>query len=122
MQPDDGLSGLRWAVLTLRFLAELGMLAGLAYWGATTGEGATAWVLGLGAPAAAAVVWGLFVSPRAKRPVPLPIRLAIEIDLFVATAIALWFADAVGPAVVLFVVGVATSIGNALTEHEGLPS
>jgi hypothetical protein len=36
------MSGLLWAVLVVRFGCELGLLAGLAYWGFTTGEGATA--------------------------------------------------------------------------------
>ena len=33
------------------------MLAALAYWGFTVGDGAGAWVLGVGAPLLAAVVW-----------------------------------------------------------------
>jgi hypothetical protein len=33
------------------------MLAVLAYWGFTVGDGAGAWVLGVGAPLLAAVVW-----------------------------------------------------------------
>ena len=97
------------------------MLAGLAYWGFTAAEGAMAWVLGIGAPVAAAAVWGLFVSPKAKRPVSLPVRLSIEIDLFVVTALALWFADARGFALALVSLGIATSVLNAVTEHEGLP-
>jgi hypothetical protein len=52
-----GLSGLRGVILTLRFLCELAMLAALAYWGFTVGDGAGAWVLGVGAPLLAAVVW-----------------------------------------------------------------
>lgn len=115
------MSGLRWSILTLRFLAELGLLAGLAYWGATAGEGAMAWALGIGAPLVAAVVWGLFVSPKAKRPVSVPVRLAIEIDLFAVTAVALWLVDAAEAAIALGVSGVITSVASALTEHEGLP-
>jgi hypothetical protein len=97
------------------------MLIGLAYWGFTAVEGARAWVLGIGAPAAAAVVWGLFVSPKARRPVSLPVRLSIEIDLFVVTGLALWFAGAPGLALALGSLGIATSVLNAVTEHEGLP-
>lgn len=97
------------------------MLAGLAYWGFTVGEGAIAWVLAIGAPAAAAVVWGTFVSPKAKRPVSLPVRLSIEIDLFIVTGLALWFADARAFALALGSLGIAASVLNAVTEHEGLP-
>jgi hypothetical protein len=76
-------------------------------------------VLGIAAPLAAAGVWGRFVAPKARRPVSLPVRLSIEIDLFVVASLALWFADARGLA--LGSLGIATSILNALTEHEGIP-
>ena len=108
--------GLRAGVLTVRFLCELGMLAALTYWGFTAADGAGAWVLGLGAPLIAAGIWGAFVSPKAKRPVSLPVRLSIEVDLFVVSAIALWFAGAPALAVALGVTGIATSVLNAVTE------
>ena len=57
---------MRGANLVLRFLLELSALAATAYWGFSTTSGVTQWVLGLGAPALVAVVWGLFVSPKAK--------------------------------------------------------
>jgi hypothetical protein len=84
--------------------------------GFVVGEGAGAWALGLGAPALAAVSWGWFVSPKARRPLPPPIRLAIEIGLFALGAVALWFAGARAVAVVLAIGGIATSALNAFTE------
>lgn len=103
-------------ILTIRFLCELGLLVGLAYWGFTVGEGATAWLLGIGAPAVAAVVWGLFVAPKARCPVSMPIRLSIELDLFILGTLALWFADAPVAGLLLGILGAATSGLNALTE------
>ena len=50
------MSGLRGITLTVRFLCELAMLAALAFWGFTAGEGLLAWVLGIGAPVLAAGV------------------------------------------------------------------
>lgn len=97
------------------------MLIGLAYWGFNAVEGSMAWVLGIGAPVAAAAVWGVFVSPKARRPVSLPVRLSIEIDLFVVTSLALWFSGAQGFALALGSLGIATSVLNAMTEREGLP-
>jgi len=89
-----------------RFFLELCALAALAYWGVVTGDGAleqAAW--GIGAPVAAAVVWGLFVAPRAPSRLPLPQRLVPELAVFGAgvaalaaagrTALALVFAIAV---------------------------
>jgi hypothetical protein len=56
------------------------------YWGFTVGDGAGAWVLGVGAPLLAAVVWGALVAPNARWPVPIPTRVAIELVLFGAAA------------------------------------
>ena len=119
--PVESLSGLRVAVLGLRFLCELGLLAGLAYWGFHVGEGTWGFVLGIGAPLLAAGVWGLFVAPKAKRPVPLVVRLLIEIDLFVLAAVALWFVEQRALAIALAVLGIGTSLANAWQEHRGEP-
>lgn len=115
------MSGLRASVLGLRFLCELGLLAGLAYWGFRVGEGAWGFVLGIGAALLAAVIWGLFVAPKARRPVPLAVRVLIEIDLFVLTAILLWFAEQRSLAIALGMLGVGTSLVNAWQEHRGEP-
>jgi Protein of unknown function (DUF2568) len=59
------------------------------------------WLLGLGAPLFAAVVWGTFVSPQASRPTTDPPRLVIELAVFGAGVVALAAADQVALAVVL---------------------
>jgi len=106
-------------VLTVRFLCELGMLVALAYWGFAVVDGALAWVLGLGAPTLAAAIWATFVSPKARRPVSLPVRVSVEIDLFVLSTLALWFSGAPAAAIVLGVLGIATSALNATSERSG---
>ncbi|MEA2364551.1 MAG: hypothetical protein QOI32_63 [Thermoleophilaceae bacterium] len=77
----------------LRFLLELGMLASLAYWGFTDHDGAIQWLLGLGAPALVALVWGVFMSPKASHPTTDPARLALELVLFGSGVAALFAAD-----------------------------
>ena len=84
---------MRAANLALRFLLELSALAATAYWGFATASGLTQWVLGLGAPALIAVIWGLFVSPKAKVELPRPAQFAIELLVFAAAALALIVAD-----------------------------
>jgi hypothetical protein len=116
---EPNLSGLRGSVLMLRFVCELGMLAALMYWGFHVGEGAWGFVLGIGAPALAALVWGRFVAPRAKRPVQLIVRLSIEIDLFTVSAIALAFAGQLELALVLGVLGVGMSVANFFQGRRG---
>jgi hypothetical protein len=71
------------ANLALRFLLELCMLAALGYWGFQSGEGSIAkFGLAIGIPLLAAVVWGIFISPRAAVPVPVWVWLAIQGILF----------------------------------------
>jgi len=111
-------SGLRGVTLTVRFLCELAMLAALAYWGFTVGDGAGAWVLGVGAPLLAAVVWGAWVAPKAGWPVPIPTRVVIELVLFGAAVGGLAVAGQPLAAVVLGVAGLATSLLNASQERQ----
>jgi Protein of unknown function (DUF2568) len=84
-------NGLRWTNDLLALLLELGALAALGYWGFTVGEN---WpltlLLGLGAPVAAAVVWGLFAAPRATFRVPLAVVLVVKTLVFGAATAALY--------------------------------
>ena len=76
----------------LAFLLELAALAALCWWGFATGAGVVAVALGVGAPVAAAVVWGLFAAPRARHPLSRVGTLAVK---------ALVFGSAVAAVVVL---------------------
>jgi Protein of unknown function (DUF2568) len=50
----------------LAFILELVMLASLGYWGFYGEKSVLAkWVLGIGLPVLTAVVWGIFLAPRA---------------------------------------------------------
>jgi hypothetical protein len=110
-------SGLRGVTLTVRFLCELAMLAALAYWGFTVGDRAGAWVLGVGAPLLAAAVWGAWVAPKARWPVPIPTRVVIELVLFGAAVAALTVAGQPLAGVVLGAAALATSLLNASQER-----
>jgi hypothetical protein len=111
-------SGLRGVTLTVRFLCELAMLAALAFWGFAVGDGIGAWVLGVGAPLLAAVVWGALVAPKARWPVPIRTRVAIELVLFGAAVGALAVAGQPVLAVVLGVAALGTSLLNASQERQ----
>lgn len=79
-----------WSNLALAFLLELCALAALGYWGFRAGGGpVTRLVLGIGAPLAAAVLWGLFAAPRAPVSVPLA-RLSVQLAVFGSAAVALY--------------------------------
>jgi hypothetical protein len=79
------------------------------------------WVLGIGAPAAAATIWGTFVAPKAKVPVSTPIRLTIEFMLFGLAVVGLAIAGKSVLAGVLAVAAVSTSLFNASAEHRKEP-
>ncbi|MFF0559579.1 YrdB family protein [Streptomyces sp. NPDC004266] len=78
----------------LAFLLELAALAVLARWGWEGAEGgALRLLLAVAAPAAAAVIWGLFAAPRARIPLPLPGVLLVKALVFGAAAVALQALD-----------------------------
>jgi hypothetical protein len=81
------------ANLALAFLLELCLLVAFGYWGFTTGSGLLMQiVLGIGAPLLVAVVWGIFMAPKALRPLPFPIHQIIECVIFGLGFVALYVA------------------------------
>ena len=105
--------------LVLRFVLELAALAGIGF-GAAALVGAPlvlAAVSGLVAVVLAAVVWGLFRSPRARFPLPWPGRLAIEL-IVMGAGVAGWaLASQPIVAVVLGVLAVASGAVNLVHEE-----
>lgn len=97
----------------LVFFAELGMLAGVAWWGFSTFEGGLAWVVGLGLALAIAVFWGIFLAPKATRPLPRPAQLVVRVFLLLCGAVALF---AVGATVLGVVQAVLAVIGTLLAD------
>jgi len=79
--------------LALAFLLELCMLAALGYWGFTLDQGLAVRVgAGLGAPLLAAVVWGLWMAPRASNRLQEPLHLIVELLIFGLAIAALYAA------------------------------
>ena len=99
------------ANLALRFLLELCALGALGYWGFMVGEnGFVKILLGIGAPLLAAVVWGLFVSPKAAVPLELPLRLVPEALVFGSAIVALFATGHPVLAVALLVVAAVNRV------------
>lgn len=82
------LVAIKYGNLAVAFLLELCALAALGYWGFHVGSGTLARVgLGIGVPLLTAVVWGLFIAPRATVTVPAPVNMSLRILVFgLATA------------------------------------
>ncbi|WP_051829772.1 MULTISPECIES: YrdB family protein [Streptomyces] len=87
----------QWTPLTagnagLAFGLELAMLAALCYWGFRTGSNlGTRLLLGLGAPALAAAVWGLFLAAGGpKYRLPLAAEILLKLLVLGTAALALY--------------------------------
>lgn len=72
------------ALLTLRFLLELALLAAYAVVGVGLVAGVAGWVLGAALVLLVAAAWGQFLSPRRRHELGLGRRIALELVLFLA--------------------------------------
>ncbi|WP_434723927.1 YrdB family protein [Mesorhizobium sp. RIZ17] len=82
----ETMMGNAWWNLILRFLLELAALLGLGMAGWSLSAGFWRWILAIGLPIVAAVLWGTFAVPddpsrSGRAPVPMPgaVRLALEL-------------------------------------------
>lgn len=92
--------------LGLRFVLELAALAALGYWGWSANQGIWRFLVGIGAPLLAAVLWGALRVPgdpgEAPIAVPGPVRLALELGIFGA---AVWLLAAAGQVRLAWILG-----------------
>jgi uncharacterized membrane protein YwaF len=93
------------ALDVLVFIVELVLLAILAVAGARLGSHATAIALAVLLPAVAAVLWGLYLAPRASRRLPHPGRLVAKLALMLAASALLVAAAAVAWGLAFLVAG-----------------
>ena len=100
---------MRTLSLGLKFLIELLAFAALAYWGASTGSGATSVLLAIAAPAVAIALWAVLAAPRSARRLPTRPRIVFELYVFAAAVLALFAASAPIAAVVLAILVVAST-------------
>lgn len=100
---DQELRGGWLALAAVRFAAELGMLAALAYvgWRLAAGNQALGITLAVVLVALAATAWGRWVAPRAEGRLEDPARLVVELALFGAAVLGLVVVGAWLPAGVL---------------------
>ena len=101
------------------FLAELCLLAVLAWAGSRLGTGAWAAVLAFALPLVAAVLWGLLLAPRAARRLRHPARLIVKVVLLAAAAAALAVSGEVLWAIGFLVMTAAVTIAGELRAARG---
>jgi len=84
------MSALRIINLGIRFLLELAALAAFGYWGATLRtSGALRALLAIVLPLAVALLWGLFISPKARYSAGRPGQVGFGLVVFLAAALLL---------------------------------
>jgi hypothetical protein len=100
--------------LAVRFILEMVGMVALGWWGWNQGEGILRFMLALGIPFLAAVLWGTFAVPddpsrsgEAKVPVPGFVRLMFELAFFVS---ATWSLFATGAMTLGWIYGIAVLI------------
>ncbi|MFZ4267128.1 YrdB family protein [Streptomyces arboris] len=99
----------------LAFLLELAAVGCLSWWGFTAVDGVLPSVLlGLGVPAAAVTLWGLFAAPRARFRPPLAGVLAVKVLVLGGGAAAVY---GVGHPVAAGVFAVVLALNTGCAEH-----
>ncbi|WP_248305628.1 YrdB family protein [Agromyces sp. H66] len=104
----------------LRFLLELFAFVSLGIWGFAAFPLPWPGVLvGIGAPALAILLWGLFVSPKAVFRIDVFGKALVEIAVFSAAAIGWWMLGQPVVAVVFAVVAAVSGIINGRKQLAG---
>jgi hypothetical protein len=102
----------QWTWVGVAFASELGALGALGYWGASADRSTAArWLVGLGVPLAAAVLWGLFAAPQAVVQV-VALAVVTKVVVFGAAVAAL---RATGSPRLAVVLAVAAVLGSVLS-------
>ena len=82
------------ANLVLKFLLEVAGFIAFAYAGSAIGSGLWAVVLAVALPSVAIAVWARWNAPRSAHRLPTPIRVPLELAVFVTAALGLLVAGA----------------------------
>ncbi len=105
--------------LAVRFLLELAAYVAMGYWGWTRREGPLRYVLAIGIPVLAAILWATFAVPddpsrSGKAPVPVPgiLRLVLELAFF---AFATWALYDTGNTVLSLILAVVVVVHYAVS-------
>ena len=93
----------------LTFFLELAMLIALGYWGFYGDKSVLAkWLLGIGLPLLAAVLWGIFLAPKATHRLGSTSGNLLSLILFLLAATTLFFT----PHIALAIIFALTAIAN----------
>ena len=87
---------------TLAFLLELAMIVALGYWGYQSSDsGVLKWLLAIGLPLVAMVIWAMYFAPKANRRLSIMPGALLSLGMFLLAALALYTAHQSAAAMVL---------------------
>jgi hypothetical protein len=90
---------------------ELAMLFSFSYWGFHIDKGLFFKIMvGIGTPLIFAIIWGIFIAPKASIPVSTPIRIVLQLILFSCAVFALYVSGKSSLAVIFGIVVVIEMI------------
>jgi len=115
--PFDGASPSLAVALTVRFLLELALLAGAAALALNLASDRWRWPAAILAVAGVAIVWGLFLSPKAPVSIPSFVALAMEAVLFLAVGVGLLAVGLGAPAGVGVIIWLVDRLALALLQR-----
>lgn len=107
--------------LLVVFLLELAALVGLGLWAWSTAPDGWRWPAALALPAVVAVLWGVFLSPRARVRLPRTLTVGARSAVLVAGGLGLGIAGhPVAGVVVLVLVAVTSVLALVWRQDEAL--
>lgn len=84
----------QYVIIAIFFLLELATLGAWMYWGLHLDKNLfSKIVLGIGIPLLIAMIWGMFIAPKASIPVLVPLRIFLQVIIFGSAVAALYLAD-----------------------------
>ena len=100
--------------LMLAFTLELALLAALGYWGFHNRKMPEKYLLGVGAPILAVILWWIWAAPKSANRLQQPGLLLFKISLFGLAAFGLYRSGQSGPALLLMVLAVLSAVWEFL--------
>jgi len=96
---------------TLAFLLELAMIASLGYWGYQSNDNVLLkWLLAIGLPLIAIVIWALYFAPKAARRLSIVPGALLSLGLFLLAALALYSTNQPAAAMVMAALAILNRI------------
>jgi hypothetical protein len=107
---------LKAANMVLSFIIEVVILLAFGYWGFREFHGFAAWLFGLGVPAAAIIIWGIWAAPKSNKRLKQPGLVILKLVLFGLAGLALLAAGQTVWALILWALAILNQAAEYYTD------